>query len=89
MDHRIFLREFRQALTTVQRFVLKVKVHRAKVEQEYARLIVVHPEALRHMLKGVREKLEPVPPAGVWDASVDAAVDDVFRRLPEKLLAHE
>jgi hypothetical protein len=61
-------------------------VHRSKVEQEYSRLIQVHPEVLRFELKAVREELDPVPPAAIWDAKVDKVLDELFRRLPDRLL---
>jgi hypothetical protein len=73
----------RQIKNALQRGDLLV---RAQVEQEYARLLRAHPEVLRHELKAVREEMEPVPPAAVWDARVDRVLDSLFRAMPDKLM---
>ena len=62
-------------------------VSRSEIEREFKSLMAFHPEVLRAEVKALRVLLDPAPPAQVWDKRVDAIIDNLFRSLPDKLLA--
>lgn len=61
-------------------------IPRSVVEKEFASLMAHHPEVIRGELKGMRTRIEPTPPAHVWEPQIDRFCDELFGTLPEKLL---